>query len=179
MERCGRILRNTLQFSPGAPRERALGRLNEVVLRSRDLVLAAWRRGPATILLNLDPADPEVAMNELEIELALINLANNALQNGSATTGIVLTTAASPGLVMLTVSDDGPGMTPLQKRRAFDPFFTTRRDQGGSGLGLCLVHDIVVSHRGTIDIDSEPGPGTIVRICLPRFPRDIATETTV
>ncbi len=144
----------------------------------RDLVLAAWRRGPAAIALNLDPADPEIAMNELEIELAMINLANNALQNGSETTGIVLTTVASPETVMLTVADDGPGMTALQKERAFDPFFTTRRDQGGSGLGLSLVHGVVVGHQGTIEIDSELGRGTTVRICLPRYQRAVSAVTT-
>jgi signal transduction histidine kinase len=55
------------------------------------------------------------------------------------------------------------------RRRAFDPFFTTRRDRGGTGLGLHIVHNIVTNRLGgRLDLDSEPGNGTTVRIILPR-----------
>jgi len=55
------------------------------------------------------------------------------------------------------------------RRRAFDPFFTTRRDQGGTGLGLHIVYSIVTNRLGgRLELDSEPGRGTRVRIILPR-----------
>jgi signal transduction histidine kinase len=71
--------------------------------------------------------------------------------------------------VEIIFSDDGCGMSLDVRRRAFDPFFTTRRDQGGTGLGLHIVYSIVTSRLGGhLELDSEPGKGTRVRIILPR-----------
>ena len=55
------------------------------------------------------------------------------------------------------------------RRKAFDPFFTTRRDQGGTGLGLHIVHGIVTNCLGgRLNLDSEPNKGTKIQIILPR-----------
>jgi PAS domain S-box-containing protein len=71
--------------------------------------------------------------------------------------------------VEIIFSDDGCGMSLDVRRRAFDPFFTTRRDQGGTGLGLHIVYSIVTNRLGgRLDLDSEPGKGTRIQIILPR-----------
>jgi signal transduction histidine kinase len=71
--------------------------------------------------------------------------------------------------VEILFEDNGCGMTHDVKRRAFDPFFTTRRDQGGTGLGLHIVYSIVTNRLGgRISLNSEPGQGTKIRIVLPR-----------
>jgi PAS domain S-box-containing protein len=71
--------------------------------------------------------------------------------------------------VEITFSDNGCGMNLDVRRRAFDPFFTTRRDQGGTGLGLHIVYSIVTTRLGgRLDLDSEPGGGTRVQMVLPR-----------
>lgn len=71
--------------------------------------------------------------------------------------------------VEIIFSDNGCGMSLDVRRRAFDPFFTTRRDQGGTGLGLHIVYNIVTNRLGgRLDLDSEPGRGTRVQIILPR-----------
>ena len=64
------------------------------------------------------------------------------------------------------------------RRRAFDPFFTTRRDQGGTGLGLHIVYSIVTNRLGgRLDLDSEPGHGTRIQMILPRVaPLEQAAE---
>jgi PAS domain S-box-containing protein len=70
--------------------------------------------------------------------------------------------------VEILFSDDGCGMSADDRRKAFDPFFTTRRDQG-TGLGLHIVHSIVTNYLGgRLHLDSEPGEGTKVRLVLPR-----------
>lgn len=76
--------------------------------------------------------------------------------------------------VELLVADDGCGMTPEVKRQAFDPFFTTRRREGATGLGLHTVHTIVVEKLGgRVTLTSEPGAGTSVQLVLPRIaPRE-------
>ena len=80
--------------------------------------------------------------------------------------------------VEIIFSDDGCGMSLDVRRRAFDPFFTTRRDQGGTGLGLHIVYSIVTNRLGgRLDLDSEPGKGTRVQIILPRIaPLEQAAE---
>ena len=71
--------------------------------------------------------------------------------------------------VEIIFSDNGCGMSLDVRRRAFDPFFTTRRDQGGTGLGLHIVYSIVTNRLGgRLDLDSEPGGGTRIQIILPR-----------
>ena len=80
--------------------------------------------------------------------------------------------------VEIIFSDDGCGMSLDVRRRAFDPFFTTRRDQGGTGLGLHIVYSIVTNRLGgRLDLDSEPGGGTRIQIILPRVaPLEQAAE---
>ena len=71
--------------------------------------------------------------------------------------------------VEIIFSDDGCGMSPDVRRQAFDPFFTTRRHQGGTGLGLHIVYSVVTDRLGgQLRLSSEPGEGTDVRIILPR-----------
>jgi PAS domain S-box-containing protein len=80
--------------------------------------------------------------------------------------------------VEIIFSDNGCGMSLDVRRRAFDPFFTTRRDQGGTGLGLHIVYSIVTNRLGgRLDLDSEPGGGTRIRIILPKLaPLEQAAE---
>jgi PAS domain S-box-containing protein len=80
--------------------------------------------------------------------------------------------------VEIIFSDNGCGMSLDVRRRAFDPFFTTRRDQGGTGLGLHIVYNIVTNRLGgRLDLDSEPGQGTRIQILLPRVaPLEQAAE---
>jgi PAS domain S-box-containing protein len=77
--------------------------------------------------------------------------------------------AAGPDHIDLVVADDGCGMSPEVKRQAFDPFFTTRRHAGATGLGLHTVYTIVAEQLGgRLTLDSEPGVGTSIRLILPR-----------
>jgi signal transduction histidine kinase len=80
--------------------------------------------------------------------------------------------------VALDFVDDGVGMTPEVRRQAFEPFFTTLRGQGGTGLGLHIVHNIVTGRLGgTIHLQSEVGRGTAFHVTLPRVaPGDPLTE---
>ena len=79
----------------------------------------------------------------------------------------------SPGeYVCLRVSDTGVGMPPSVKARAFDPFYTTKPIGKGTGLGLSMIYGFVRQSDGSVLIDSEPGKGTSIEICLPRYKGD-------
>jgi signal transduction histidine kinase len=71
--------------------------------------------------------------------------------------------------VVLTVVDNGTGMSPDTLQRAFEPFFTTKLPEHGSGLGLATVHAIVTGAGGQVAIDSHPEIGTTVRVSLPGY----------
>ncbi|MBI5569032.1 MAG: response regulator [Desulfomonile tiedjei] len=81
----------------------------------------------------------------------------------------------TPGAYLqLTVKDSGNGIAPQLRQRVFEPYFTTKKPSEGTGLGLSVVHGIVQSHRGAIEVDSRVGEGTTIRVYLP-----VITEAAV
>jgi len=105
-----------------------------------------------------------------QIDQVFMNLITNAAQAvGERERGgtIRLAAATRADEVEITVSDDGPGITPEVIPRIFDPFFTTKDVGEGSGLGLSIVHGIVDRHGGRIEVQSRLGEGTTFRITLP------------
>ena len=102
----------------------------------------------------------------------LTNLIDNAVKHGftpgQSGTVTIVGRPAGTGRVSLTVTDNGRGIAPEHVKHVFDPFFTTRLGQGGSGLGLHIVHNIVTSMLGgQIDIHTELGVGTVFKLTLP------------
>ena len=81
--------------------------------------------------------------------------------------GLVGGTALAPGdYLVVSVSDDGSGMTPEIQRHLFTPMFTTKGERG-TGLGLASAHSTISRHQGAIEVESWPGKGTRFRIALP------------
>ncbi|TVR66786.1 MAG: PAS domain S-box protein [Gemmatimonadales bacterium] len=125
------------------------------------------------INLKLDLAErlPLIKGDQPQLEQMLLNLVVNAEQalrdvEHPPKTLIVRTRPSRDG-VTLSVFDTGPGIAPEQLRRIFEPFWTTRSGTQGRGLGLSLVHRIVVDHKGEVDVQSEPGGGTLFLVKLP------------
>ena len=107
--------------------------------------------------------------NAQELKQVALNLITNALGSVEAGGTVDIRLNAEDGQAVLTVSDDGCGMTPEIKQHLFEPFFTRRRDGQGTGLGLSITYQIVQEHGGEIEPFSEgPGKGStfIVRIPL-------------
>jgi len=114
-----------------------------------------------------------------ELEQVMINLIHNALQSlpdGDRTVRVSASRNDAEGMVELVVRDEGTGMPPEVLGRISQPFFTTKQDSGGLGLGLSIVHSIVETHHGEIRYESEVGKGTTVRVLLPGADRGREAE---
>ena len=98
-----------------------------------------------------------------------LNAIAHAFPDGRQGNIAIKVSACGDDDVEIIFSDDGCGMSPDVRRQAFDPFFTTRRHQGGTGLGLHIVYSVVTDRLGgQLRLNSEPGKGTDIRIILPR-----------
>jgi len=108
----------------------------------------------------------------------VLNSAVHAFPEGVRGSVHIAAQASSKDDVEVLFTDDGCGMSPEVKRQVFDPFFTTRRDQGSTGLGLHIVHNIVTNRLGgRINLETRPGAGTKIRIVVPRAaPLESAAE---
>lgn len=103
----------------------------------------------------------------MQIAQVLVNLVVNAAQSLQPGGRLGLETRREKGAVLLVVRDNGPGMDASTLRRVFEPFFSTRPADVGTGLGLSVVRGIVLAHGGTIEAESEPGHGTAFLVRLP------------
>lgn len=127
----------------------------------------------ATLTIHLRAEHDAAAIDPMKFERVLLNLvanARNAMPMGGRLEIETWNPASAPGAaprVALAVRDTGQGMAPEVLEQAFEPFFTTRRDQGGSGMGLSSAHGIVQAMGGAIRAESEVGVGTSVVIELP------------
>ncbi len=140
-------------------------------LRKRNLTLTVDCQ--ANLIMNSYPGPYGQVLTNL-----FLNSVAHAFPDGKPGTIDIQARESGKDNVEIIFSDDGCGMSLDVRRRAFDPFFTTRRDQGGTGLGLHIVYSIVTNRLGgRLDLDSEPGGGTRIQIILPRVaPLEQAAE---
>jgi PAS domain S-box-containing protein len=135
------------------------------------------------LTLNVD-CEPNLTMNSYPgpygqvLTNLFLNAVAHAFPDGRPGEVHILVRESGKDNVEIIFSDNGCGMSLDVRRRAFDPFFTTRRDQGGTGLGLHIVYSIVTNRLGgRLDLDSEPGQGTRIQIILPKVaPLEQAAE---
>ena len=144
---------------------------NEIVVQAIKLLRYEPRLSEVSVITTLDPQLPAVMVAADRLVLLLTHLVINAADATAAlparTGCIEIATRRDPRGVELSVTDNGCGMSPVVHERAFDPLFTTQPAGRGSGLGLTLCRAIVQDHGGQIRIDSAPGLGSRVSVCLP------------
>ncbi len=113
-------------------------------------------RAPSTLQGSVDPA---------QLRQAIDNVLRNAIQASPHGGRVRLDATAAGKGIAITVADEGAGIPPATLPRIFDLYFTTKPD--GTGIGLAVAQQIVTAHGGTIEVDSEPGRGTAMRILIP------------
>ncbi|MHC1745322.1 MAG: nitrogen regulation protein NR(II) [Syntrophobacteraceae bacterium] len=170
--RCGIIVKNLLTFARPKSLEAKIVDLNEIV--HTILALANHQMELANIRCKTDlPPAPFTAWGDYaKIQQCLLNLILNAIDAmpDGGTISISGETNEPSDFVLLKVSDTGHGIDPKDLPRIFEPFYSTKIDGKGVGLGLSMVHGIIREHGGMVEVDSEPGKGTTFIIKLPRKP---------
>jgi two-component system, cell cycle sensor histidine kinase and response regulator CckA len=175
------LVQQILAFSRQQQMERRPIRLDEPLNDALELFRSSQKR-PIDLSLRLDPDTPPVLADSGQIRQVVLNLCSNAFLALPADRGSIeilldrVDGKTDPrgrlgplDYARIRVRDTGCGMEPGTVKRVFDPFFTTRQEGEGSGLGLSVVHGVVKSHGGLVQVDSTPGKGSTFEVFLPRF----------
>ncbi len=179
-QRCADLTNRLLAFSRRQPLQASVIDLKEMMPDLLELLRRTLGDHIAVKAVAAEGVWP-VHVDRSQLESALVNLcvnARDAMPDGGRLTIDLRNHAAEPGAaqpggidgdcVAISVSDTGTGMPPDILQRVFEPFFTTKESGKGTGLGLSMVYGFVQQSGGHIEIDSEPGQGTTIRIFLPR-----------
>ena len=164
--RCGEIMMSLLSFGKPLKPQILDVDLNVVVGRAAELLDHARGKG-VQVRLQLLEGVPLVHGDPVQLEQVIVNLGLNgrdAMPSGGTLT--LSTGTIGGGQVFVRVSDTGTGMPPEVVERIFEPFFTTK-DEAGTGLGLSMVFGMIQAHGGVVQVDSQPGLGSVFTVLLP------------
>ncbi len=164
------IISDILSFSKQRETQRAETDLRKVVEIAADQVLSHRREG-VRFELALGEAPVLLLVDPLQMQEVVSNLLKNAFEATSAGT-VTIAVEDQGDKVLLRVEDTGTGITPEDIDRLFQPFFTTKQNAGGTGLGLVLCQNVVSAHGGEIHVSSATGKGSVFTVTIPRRDSD-------
>lgn len=181
-ERCRRIVENLLQFARQKETRLEPVSLNEIVRKAVSMREYELRSSDIRLETDYDPGGPTVRADAFKIQQVVLILLNNAVDaleeaGGEGTIRVTTRPAADNGQSMaeLEVTDTGPGMAAPD--RVFEPFYTTKGQGEGTGLGLSVCYGIVQEHGGTVSAENAD-PGARFRVRLPSHGEEPATRST-
>jgi PAS domain S-box-containing protein len=174
--RCGSIVNNLLTFARQKSIEAKDMDLIEVVKTIMMLTKHQLESSQVEYEVNLPKAPFKICGDSAQIQQCLMNLIFNAIE--SMPEGGKLTISGGlddgEGMVWLTVADNGQGIKPEDLPHIFEPFYSTKVDGKGVGLGLSMTYGIIREHNGAIEVSSKPGKGAVFKIKLPKSSPDSA-----
>ena len=160
---CGHIPDKPRWFAPPEKHANRPGILRRIIQSIRD-----YYARPGEILPGLNAVNESDRQQRSERREAcvaiLVNASEAVLENGEI---VISTRNPDADSILIDISDNGLGVPEDDIPHIFEPFFSTKHDTSGIGLGLAIVHGIVKSHTGKIEVKSELGKGTTVSITLP------------
>ncbi len=184
-KRADSIVKNMLLHSREGSVEHRLVNINTLVEESLNLAYHGARAETQGFTIkferSFDPSAGEADVFPQDITRVLLNLISNGFYAATKRKATAADNAYEPTVTAATrnlgdrveirIRDNGTGIPPDAREKMFNPFFTTKPTGEGTGLGLSISHDIVVKqHAGSIEVDTEPGEFTEIRIVLPRSP---------
>lgn len=171
-ERANRIVGNLLTFARKGPRETGDIDVSDVVHRAAMLMAYEMRLRHIELAEDLNPALPPVSGDQYQLQQVIVNLLTNAVQAVLHTPDtrprrVTVRTGMEQGMVTMTVTDSGPGISERDLSHIFTPFFTTKDPGRGTGLGLSISFGIVEGHGGRLWVKDTGPKGTTFQMDLP------------
>ena len=167
-ERCKGIVSSLLDFARQHQVDAQEIDLNQLIRQIAETECRHTRYKNVRIRQELDPGLPALQADPDQIQAMIINLLSNAAdampEGGNITLGTRMEGATQ---ILFEIQDEGPGLTAEDQAKLFTPFYTTKPVGKGTGLGLSIVYGIIKMHRGQIEVDSQPGKGTVFTVTLP------------
>lgn len=161
------IIKKLMFFSRQMPMQLVPVNINDSIENILTFIDMRYQSKSVKIISRLESNLPTITADPVQISQVIVNLLTNAIYAMPKGGTVVVTTERKQGYIKLIVCDNGSGMTPEVQRKIFEPFFTTKPVGHGTGLGLSVVHGIVLDHGGSIRVNSKVGKGTDFEV---RFP---------
>ncbi len=166
--RISNLIYTLLNFSRISSDERKECNLNEIIESTLVLVEPQLRKDGISIIKKLMFGLPKVLANDIQLQQVFLNILNNA-RDATPKGGMIRIETQAPlhdeKFVKVIFSDNGSGIPQEYVKRIYEPFFTTKKN--GTGLGLFLCYNIIRTHGGELEIQSEEGKGTTVVVKIP------------
>jgi two-component system NtrC family sensor kinase len=167
-KRCGDIVKGLLDFTSKDQLDYKTSHLNKVLRETYTLMDHQMKMANIAFFTDFSASRDLIHCNENQIKQAciaiLINASEAVFENGEI---LMKTSNPNEDKIKLEISDNGVGIVPQDISHIFEPFFSAKEKERSIGLGLAIVHGIVQSHNGKIEVDSEVGKGTTISIILP------------
>ena len=183
VKRMEEIIQHYLSHTRGSPRSHLIN-IHELVEETLVMLNPIFQQHGLKVITDLAKSLPTLRGDDDSLQRVLVNLLDNAV-NATKAGGLLKIAAResrasefkSPGIIM-EITDTGAGIPAELLPKIFELFVTTKPSGKGTGLGLVVCQEIIKAHRGTIDIESQVGQGTCVRIFLPADAKPSETTTT-
>jgi signal transduction histidine kinase len=161
------LIRNLLDFARQSAPALAETDLNDIVNRVLELAAYSAKLAKVEVVKELAPSLPKLTADPNQLQQVFTNLVVNAIQAMPEGGLLTLRTSLKKGQLKLDVQDTGYGISPENMRKLFTPFFSTKKEVKGVGLGLAISYGIIQRHRGKIEVQSTEGKGTTFTVYLP------------
>jgi two-component system NtrC family sensor kinase len=167
-KRCGDIVKGLLDFSRKDQNDFEPKHLNEILLETYDLMSHPIKIADISFITDLSAGSDLIYCSPNQIKQACVAMLVNASEAVHERGEIVIRTKnLDDDTITYEITDNGQGIASEDIPHIFEPFFSTKRDVSGIGLGLAIVHGIIQNHKGKIQVRSEPGNGTTFAVTLP------------
>jgi signal transduction histidine kinase len=161
------LVRNLLDFARQSVPALVETDLNDIINRVLELAAHSARLNKVEVVKELDPSLPKLTADPNQLQQVCTNLVVNAIQAMPQGGRLTLRTSMADSQIKLEVRDTGYGISPENMRKLFTPFFSTKKEVKGVGLGLAVSYGIIQRHRGKIEVQSKKGKGTTFTVYLP------------
>lgn len=164
--RTSNIVKELREFTREDDRNRTLTNIHEAIESTLNLLTNRTKTG-INLIRQYDPELPEIYGYPAKLKQVFMNLLDNAIDALEGKGQITVKTMHASDHICIYISDNGPGMSEDLINHIFDPFFSTKKDDEGTGLGLYISKRIIERHQGEIMVLSQEGLGTTFEIKLP------------